>query len=135
MSLYISQEQLLKNREIIKQNTSNKIDTFVGIILLLLSSEKITELYYKADMCNFSNNANSAFTLKETQARTSEKYWYALFTPTWAERSLENFLLKKKINIDRLLTTIFWQKDKNFHIRTKKKIRTFNWIKGIFCII
>lgn len=129
MSLYISKEQLLKNREIIKQSTNNKIDTFVGIILLLLSSEKITELYYKANMTIFSNNANSAFTLKEIQVRTGEKYWYALFTPTWAERSLKNFLLGKKINIDILLTTIFWQKDKNFILKQKSKLKNLIGLK------
>lgn len=123
MSLYISQEQLLENRESIKSNTSNKIDTFVGIILLLLSSERISEFYYKANMTNFSNNANFAFTLKETQLRAGEKYWYALFTPTWAERALKNFLLGKKINIDILLSTIFWYRDIKFIEKQKDNLK------------
>lgn len=123
MSLYISQEQLLKNREIVKQSTSNKIDTFVGIILLLLSSEKITELYYKTNMSEFSNNANSAFTFKDTRVRLDEKYWYALFTPKWANRALDKFLLGNKINIYVLLSTIFWRKDNEFLLTQKEVLK------------
>lgn len=123
MSLYISQEKLLECRDIIKNNTSNKIDTFVGIILLLLNSEKVSELYYKANMSEFSNDANLAFTFKEVRMRAEEKYWYALFTPDWAIRALSRFLLGDKINIYVLLATVYWQTDKKFLEYQKYKLK------------
>ena len=110
MDLYLSINQLIEERRLIQQHV-RKPDTFVGIILLLLSSEKIQDYYYHADMALFANLANSAFTLKEVKARTSEKSWFALFTPSWATRSLMNFLNGKPININMLLDTIFWYKD------------------------
>ena len=71
MDLYISLENLLQAREQI-QATTRKADTFVGIIILLLSSAKIQDHYYQADMGNFANIANAGFTLKDVKARITD---------------------------------------------------------------
>ena len=131
MDLYISLENLLQAREQI-QATTRKADTFVGIIILLLSSAKIQDHYYQADMGNFANIANAGFTLKDVKARITEKSWYALFTPMWANRALTTFLNGKPINIYALLATIFWYKDENFiedqknHLKHLISIEDFN---------
>ena len=121
MDLYISINQLIEARKLIQQRV-RKPDTFVGIILLLLISEKVQDYYYHADMGLFANLANSAFTLKEVKARTSEKSWFALFTPSWATRSLSNFLNGIPININVLLTTIFWYKNATFIEAQKQRL-------------
>lgn len=122
MGLYISLENLLQAREQI-QATTRKADTFVGIIILLLSSAKIQDYYYQADMGNFANITNAGFTLKEVRSRTVEKSWYALFTPMWANRALTTFLNGKPINIYMLLATIFWYKDQNFIEEQKNRLK------------
>lgn len=119
MDLYISISQLIKARKLIQQDVK-KPDTFVGIILLLLSSKKVQDYYYHTDMVLFANLANSAFTLKEVKARTSQKSWFALFTPNWANRSLTNFLNDKRIDINTLLSTIFWYKNA-IYIKEQKR--------------
>lgn len=124
MSFYISKEHLLHNRNLIKSNTSNKIDTFVGIVVLLLNSEKLSEYYYKSNTIKLSNDLNSAFTLKNTNEKTNEKYWYALFTPDWANRSLTHFLSNKKVNINVLLSTIYWKRERDFIQEQKEKLKT-----------
>lgn len=124
MTSYISIDKLIELRNSINSSSSNKkIDTFVGIILLLLSSQRVSEYYYKANMSIFSNYANDAFTLKELNKKHGDKVWYALFTPTWAERSLKQFLSGRKIKIDSLLATIFWQKDSQFIANQKDKLK------------
>ena len=121
MDLYISINQLIEARKLIQQRV-RKPDTFVGIILLLLSSEKVQDYYYHADMGLFANLANSAFSLKEVKTRKSEKSWFALFTPSWATRSLTNFLNGRPININILLTTIFWYKNATFIEAQKQRL-------------
>lgn len=113
MGLYISLDNLQQARKQILDNVK-KPDTFAGIVMLLLSSAKIQNHYYQADMGNFANIANLGFTLKDVRARITEKSWYALFTPMWANRALTTFLNGKPINIYALLATIFWYKDENF---------------------
>ena len=122
MGLYISLENLLQAREQI-QATTRKADTFVGIVMLLLSSTKIQDHYYQADMGNFANIANAGFTLKEVRSRTSEKSWYALFTPMWANRALTTFLNGKPINIYGLLATIFWYRNQSFIEEQKNRLK------------
>lgn len=119
--MYISIESLLESRNLVRENI-NKPDTFVGIILLLLCSNKIQDFYYCADMSYFSNLANSAFTLKEMPLRRNDKNWYALFTPYWANRTLKTFLKGKTINIYILLSTVFWYQDKNFITKQKDSL-------------
>ena len=122
MGLYISLDNLQQARKQILDNVK-KPDTFAGIVMLLLSSAKIQNHYYQADMGNFANIANLGFTLKDVRARITEKSWYALFTPMWANRALTTFLNGKPINIYALLATIFWYKDENFIEEQKNLIK------------
>jgi hypothetical protein len=122
MDLYISLENLLKARKKI-QGCLKKPDTFAGIVILLLSSRKIQDYYYQADMGKFSEIANKGFTLKDVRARSSEKNWYSLFTPKWTERALASFLSDKPINIYTLLVTIFWQQNKEFIEKQKNYLK------------
>lgn len=121
MGSYSSIDQLIKARDEV-QISIKKPETFAGIILLLLSSKKVQDYYYHADMVEFANLANLAFTLKEVETKVSEKSWFALFTPNWATLALTRFLNGKSININTLLVTIFWSKDAIFIEAQKKKL-------------
>lgn len=111
---YLAVEKILESRIYVEQNIK-KPDTFMGLVLFLLCvvERKRNGSYLKSDMKHFSELADNAFYLSDTQTSYADKYWFALLTNDWLVQVKDYFLKGNKVSANKVMQSLFWQNSFN----------------------
>jgi len=106
---YLALDKIVEARTYIEKNVK-KPDTFMGLVLFLLCvvERKQNGSYIKSNMKKFSEFADQAFYLSDTQSSYSSKYWFALLTNDWVDQVKKYFLKGRKISANKVMQSLFW---------------------------
>lgn len=136
MQLYIQPDQLKESYDNLVLE-HQKMNSFLGLLSLLLHGEPIGENYRKTDMVAYAKHLDEVFFLgEEKPVRTGTKYWYTLFQPHWVDEVMILLLKGKRVSLQDCAIALMWHRsfeDINELIATfKNEINSHELIETCF---
>lgn len=110
---YISPEQLKESFDRLVSH-NQKMNSFLGLLGLLLHGQLIGDNYWKINMLEFAKHFDDVLYLNNKKpTRSGEKYWYTLFQPNFTDAVLELILKEKRVSLQDCAIVLMWNRSFN----------------------
>jgi hypothetical protein len=121
--MYINETQIVESLNNLRSG-DQKINTFIGLLLMIIYGQKKRDNYYVVNMQLVSKHLDLSLYLNETKpARDSEKLWFILFQDDWKSNVKQELLHNKKVSAKDLAVLLFWNENIQDEISLLKKLR------------
>jgi hypothetical protein len=109
--MYISESQIIASVEKLRQ-TDQKLNTFIGLLMMIIYGQKIRDNYYAVNMQYVSKHLDMILYLNDSKpARDNEKLWFILFQDEWKSNVKQELLHDKKVSAEDLAVLLFWNEN------------------------
>ena len=108
--MYITPEKLEESIARLR-GSHQKVNSFIGLVALLIHGEELKGDYWKSDMVGFASHLDKVLYINDNkQKRVGEKFWFTLFQSNWIERVFELILKGNKISIQDCAAVLMWDR-------------------------
>jgi len=106
---YIANKEIISSLKYLIEH-DGKLNTFIGLVILIKNGEFIQDDYLVTDMFSFATDMDQMLGFSESPIeRSFEEKWFTLFQSNWMEEVREHLLKGQKINLHHIAVICSWR--------------------------